>query len=58
MEREKARIARFNKNRLLDGDTVGQQVADKMNLSTAMEEEEEGVRSNKKKELREHQKII
>lgn len=58
MERERQRIQKMRNSELYDDPDSARDVSERMSLNSALEVEEEGVRSNKKKELREHQKII
>lgn len=58
MERERQRIQKMRNSELYDDPDSARNVSERMSLNSALEVEEEGVRSNKKKELREHQKII
>ncbi len=56
-EREKAAIDKFNRSKMLDGAGGGEDYSSKMSLAQD-EEAESDVRKTKKKEAREHQKII
>lgn len=55
-EKERLAFEKYSKNQVLNLDEAD--VSEKMSLGGAEEESEDGVRSAKKKELREHQKII
>lgn len=58
-DRETQILERFRRDRILEGEAGGSQdYSEKMNLSTTIEETEENVKASKKKEVREHQKII
>lgn len=58
-EKDKAAkiLERFRRQRQFEGES-SQDFSEKMNLSTTIEETEESVKTKKKKEVREHQKII
>ena len=58
-EKDKAQkiLERFRRQRQFEGEST-QDFSEKMNLSTTIEETEESVKTKKKKEVREHQKII
>lgn len=56
-DREQKMLERFRRQRALEGQS-GSDYSEKLNLSTTIEETEENVKLKKKKEVREHQKII
>jgi len=50
-------MQKFMRDQMFDG-VGGSEVAEKMSLGEAMEEEKESVRANKKKELRDQERIV